>query len=427
MKKAVHQQRMHLTEDGDFQPSAKGRLFFDPSKPVFTDLSDVRLLRCAVDTVRQLYRGLLRPEVLALFESTEPVEFAGFEWSPGRVSRDSGYQYRLQNAQLGFILLLKNFNVSADVIGPHLKIEVSPHALDRVDPADLQQQMDAFAAEALQCVEVNQAAVHLALDVQGWKPSADLVAHMHCRARQTREFQGIESLCLDSHVSVYGRGETFTFGSASGLQLCIYNKSKQARATDKGDYWHSVWGARNFDEEDLFFNPAETVWRFEFRFHHSVVQQFADGSKNYETGEIINTRTYADLCPHLDGLWRYACGAFRLLSRPGVFDPFWTLITEDVRVQVESAPLLDNIEYRRYYKTAQGFSGKSCEMFLGQFVSLVARERLSAKKAIRAAKTLPFWTVIEEHYEAKGVSARDLERHISRLLSDRYLKRGFAI
>lgn len=32
------------------------------------------------------------------------------------------------------------------------------------------------------------------------------------------------------------------FGSANGLQLSIYNKTLQARATDKLDYWESVVG-----------------------------------------------------------------------------------------------------------------------------------------------------------------------------------------
>ncbi|WP_410963507.1 hypothetical protein, partial [Salmonella sp. SAL04292] len=77
-----------------------------------TDLSGVRVLRCGVDTVRQLYNGLIRPEVIALFDSQEPiVEFAGYEWSKGRIGRDSGYQFRLQNADLGLILLIKNHNM----------------------------------------------------------------------------------------------------------------------------------------------------------------------------------------------------------------------------------------------------------------------------------------------------------------------------
>ncbi len=49
-------------------------------------------------------------------------------------------------------------------------------------------------------------------------------------------------------------------------------------------------------------------------------------------------------------------------------------------------------------------------MFLGQFVSLIARERIPAKKAIESARKLEFWHVIEDHYLAKGWTRRDLER-----------------
>lgn len=46
--------------DQNFQETPTGRLFFDSHSAKLTDLSGVRLLRCGVDTVRQLYRGLRR-------------------------------------------------------------------------------------------------------------------------------------------------------------------------------------------------------------------------------------------------------------------------------------------------------------------------------------------------------------------------------
>jgi len=55
-----------------------GRLFVDPGTAAIVDLSKVRLLRCGVDTVRQLYRGLIRPEIMALFgKPGAMVEWAG--------------------------------------------------------------------------------------------------------------------------------------------------------------------------------------------------------------------------------------------------------------------------------------------------------------------------------------------------------------
>jgi len=431
MTRAVnHQVRAVLQPDGQFFESPKGRLFFSRGSAKFTDLSGVRVLRCGVDTVRQLYNGLIRPEVLALFEQKDDViEFAGYEWSKGRIGRDSGYQLRLQNADLGLILLIKNHHVKTESVGPHLKVEVSPHALDGADPRVLQGVLDDLAAGVLSVCEPNQCAVHIALDVQGWTPPADLVDRMHCRSRRVRQISGVDRIEFDGNASVYGRGETYMFGSASGLQLCIYNKTLQARTTDKLDYWNSVWSGLNgdpFGDGDPAYNPAETVWRLEFRFHHSVVGQFAQGS-TLASGEVIGCRTYAELCPHLQGLWQYACENFRLLESRSTYDPFWSLLLQDVTVQVETDPLIERAEYRRYYKTAQGFSGRNCEMFLGQFASMIARERIPPKKAIEVGRTLPFWHVIEDHYTAKGYTLRDLERHISGLINDRYLRRGYAI
>ena len=157
MKKISHQIRVSIESDGQVLESPKGRLFFDDTTAQFTDLSGVRILRCGVDTVRQLYNGKLRPEVMALFDlSVDVVEFAGYEWSKGRIGRDSGYQYRLQNAEMGLILLIKNHNIKVDTIGSHLKIEVSPHALDGADPRILQGVLDDLAAAVLSHCETNR-------------------------------------------------------------------------------------------------------------------------------------------------------------------------------------------------------------------------------------------------------------------------------
>lgn len=409
---------------------SKGLLFVDPDSAELTDLTGVRLLRCGVDTVRQLYRGLIRPQVLELFENPGSiVNFAGQRWHSGRVGRDSGYQYKLQNADLGFVLLVKNFNAKLDAIGPHLKIEVSPHAIEALSPERLQARLDYYASEVLSNVELNQCAVHLALDVQGWTPPADLVARMHCRARNHRDISGINQIEWAMKSSVYGRGETSMFGSANGLQLCIYNKTEQARATDKLDYWEGVWRRRDsFDDSDpANYNPEQDVWRIELRYHHSIIQQFASGSIDMQTGATLDTSSFAAFVGHLDGLWRYGMCQFKLLSRPGVFEPFWTLIRDDVRVDVPVESLLDDTDYRRYHKTSRGFSGKNVELFLGNFVSLLARERVGAKQAFKRLTEWECWPVIRDHYAAKDMGERDLYKHIKALLEERHIRWGRAV
>ena len=408
--------------------TGEGRVFVDPNTAEIVDLSKVRLLRCGVDTVRQLYRGMIRLGVLALFEKPGMiVEFAGQRWHTGRVGRDSGYQFKLQNADLGFVLLIKNFNAKADSIGPHLKIEVSPHTIDTLSPDRLQARMDYYASEILEHVEVNQCAVHLALDLQGWQPPADLVSRMHCRARNHRDVSGINSIEWATKSSVYGRGETSMFGSANGIQLSIYNKTEQAKATDKLDYWQSVWRRNDDPFDDACpdnYNPDQDVWRIELRYHHSVIQQFASGSTQVSTGQLIDTRTFEAFCPHLDGLWRYGLQQFKLLNRPSYFDPFWTLIRDDVRVELPVESLMDDTEYKRYYKTASGFSGKNVELFLGNFVSLLARERVGATKAFDRLKEWECWPVIRDHYAAKDMCERAIYRHIRDLLEERHVRWG---
>lgn len=97
---------------------------------------------------------------------------------------------------------------------------MSPHAIDNLSPERLQQRLDYYADHVLTHLERNQCAVHLALDLQAWEPLVDLVARIHCRARNQRDISGLNEISWATKTSVYGWGETFMFGSAGGIQLC---------------------------------------------------------------------------------------------------------------------------------------------------------------------------------------------------------------
>jgi len=425
MKKPEHFERLNH----DFQPENKGRLFFDGK--AFCDLSSLNILRCGVDTLRQLYRGNIKPGILEIFEESGLVFFAGYDWHAGRVARDSGYQFKLQNADLGIVMLIKNFNVKPENHGPHLKIEASPHLIDEHPPADLQKFMDGLANEVLDQVQYNQCAVHLALDVQGWIPPADIVARMHCRSRSVRQFDTVADMDFAHTAVTYGRGESYMFGSPSSVQLCIYDKTAQAKATDKLDYWESVWTRNDnpFEDSPENYNPELPVWRIEFRFHHSVVQQFADGTtaKGLDDHFSLGFKCFSALAYHLDGLLQYGFDSFKFLHTPSRFHPVWTIFTQDVRVNVSVSSLLDKTDYKRYYKTSSGFSGKNIELLLGNAISLAARERLTAEQTIKALKSLPFWQTIADYYHDKGMCQITLKEHISRLLKERCIRWGKAI
>src|SRR5690554_6188046 len=107
--------------------SQTGRMFVDPSSGSVFDMSAMSVVSFRTDTVRQLYRGRLKSDVLELFDKPGLVNFDGYSWYAGRIGRDSGYQYQLQNADLGIILLIKSFHSAPEHEGNHLKIEVSPH------------------------------------------------------------------------------------------------------------------------------------------------------------------------------------------------------------------------------------------------------------------------------------------------------------
>lgn len=424
MSKVIHQTR--INEHGEFDNL--GRIFVNPKNAKITDLSGVKFVHCGVDTVRQLYRGKIKDAVLGIFEdSAGIVTFSGYEWYASRVGRDSGYQFKLQNNDLGLIVLIKNFNVKDDVSGPHLKIDVSPHLIDSNEPAQLQAMLDKIANDVLEDVKTNQVAIHIALDVQGWLPPADTVARMQCRSRRVRDISGISSFDFAATASVYGNGETYMFGSANGLQLAIYNKTKQAKVTDKLDYWRSVWGRAYDDLDTPSYNPELDVWRIELRFHHSVVQQFADGSVNTETGELIKTSNFNELVPHLRGLWQYGFNVYKLLAEKAVYDPAWTMFCFDASIKMGAVCLLGDTNYKRYYKSAAGFSGKNIELFLGNFVSIIARNRVGATKAFEQLKRWDCWLIILEHFELKGLSERDVYFWLRDKLTERVLRYGVAV
>lgn len=424
MAKPEFQSRINF--DGEFD--SVGRLFVCPETARITDLSGVKILNCSVDTVRQLYRGTLRTDIYQLFSTPQLVEFGGYQWFSGRVGRDSGYQYRLQNNDLGLILLIKNFNVSDQASGPHLKIEASPHLIESMAPVELQSLMNGLAIQVLTDIEPNQCAIHLAVDLQGWEPPRDLVARMHCRSRRVREITGIDSVDWAGKSSVYGDGETYMFGAASGLQLSIYNKTRQARHIDKLDYWQGIWHRHDnpFDADDpQNYDPEQDVWRIEMRFHHSIIHQFALGSVDLTTNRTLDTCMFGQMEGHLDGLWRYGMTAFKLLDSPKVYSGIWSLLAQDA--WFTCGVKLHDTEYRRAYKTAGGFSGKNVELFLGNFVSLLARERVGAKKAFDRLQEWECWPVIRDHFADKGKSEQDIYRWLRDKLTERIIRYGVAV
>lgn len=411
----------------------KGRLFHHNG--AFVDLSTVRLLGFYVDTVRQLYKGTVNSEfyefVMTSFsDKKDHIRCFGYDWMLGRNSRDSGYQFRLQNNDLGVIILFKSFHSKPDTSYTHCKIELSPHYIESRSPSALQEHIDTFAAKILDDAQPHQCAPHLAVDLQGFFPGKEFSSKIKCKSRRIVQMDAIETASWDLNEisTTYGRGQSFLFGSASGLQMGVYNKTVQAKAIDKLDYMQDKWktsSGSHIDPENGY-NSEIDVFRFELRFHHSVIQQFCDGSIDHSNGSnpLEGAKTYRELAPYLQKLWEYGVNAFKLMYNTTTLDPFWSILQEEVKFQAPD-PIF-NIEMKRHYKTAQGFSGKNVDLFMGNWISLCARQRKPAREVWRELKSLSTFPTIQEHYDSKGIYSKDLKAKIKKALKDREL-RGFGV
>ncbi|MGI2026742.1 hypothetical protein [Endozoicomonas acroporae] len=419
---------LHTSEE-----SKNGRLFHHEGR--FVDLSNIRILGTYVDTVRQLYKGKVNDDLLitvndALSDNQGHLRLFDTDWIVGKCSRQSGYQYRLQNNDLGVIILFKSYHSKGDLTATHCKIELSPWFIETRSPQDLQDTIDGYAGSLLNEMEPNQCAIHLAVDLQGWTPGKDFVSNLRCRSRRVRELDGIESATFDLHEisATYGRGQSFLFGSAGGLQLGIYNKTLQAKATDKLDYMEQKWRQSSGSDldPDQGYNPELDVFRFEFRFHHSVIEQFCNGSVDSATGELPlkGASTYVELINDLQGFWNYGVDSFKLMYNSRTLDPFWSILQEEPRFHAPD-PIL-TIVHKRHYKTANGFTGKNVDLFMGNYISLCARQRKPAREVWKELKSLSTFETIQNHYESKGIYTQELKSKIKKALKDRKL-RGYGV
>lgn len=409
----------------------KGKIFLSACGQQILDR--VRILHAGVDTVRQLYAGTPR---LALFDQIieryqegrgSTITLFGTLWAVGAGSTGSGYRYRLQNNALGVIVFLGARHSKMDGLGNHLKIELSPHFIIERTPEAVQVYLDGIAKNLLEHVEPVGVAVHLALDVQGWEPPSDFMPRFVTRSKKIMRIDGIQTLEFNHSeiATTYGKGETYMFGTASALQCCIYNKAKQAHARDKLDFWQGVWGCEYIsegsgDEAYPGYDSTRDVWRIEFRFHQSVLREFAQGNPyNPDTGECLDMahgfKRFIDTVPHLTGLWRSALQTYRLDHQKNLIDATWQLLQEDARFYGHSVTCL----YRRERKTPGLGNEKNVALVVGNLISLYARQGFGIRQAMAGLQQCGAWEDIREYYRRRKVSSDQLRQ----LIEDRLIQR----
>lgn len=387
------------------EKDVKGRLFVTPDGKSH-DLTGVNVLHFGVDTVRQLYKGLPNADIVGQIEAhfLNKLQFIvvnGFSFHLSRLSKVSGYRFKLQNNDLGLIILFGSFYQSLDSSGSHLKIEVSPHLIKSKNTRALCGFLRKFSHSLLSGATPSGVALHFSADFQGWSPSADFVERFVTRSRAFRDYFGMDKaeFGLSDVAASYGRGESFTFGKADALQTCLYMKNKEAEKRDKLDYWRSVWGESY--QEDL------SVWRLELRFHHSVLLDIGRGFG-------VEFFTLEDVEPFISDIWAYGLTNNRLEYKKNVIAPIWQFLRDDAAPQTSGF-----MPVKRVKKTASGAIGRNISNVLGNLVTVYAREKKTVSMLFNAVKKLHVWEVIKSYYWSRGMQEAD----IFNLLGESYQKR----
>lgn len=374
----------------------------------YLDLSGVKFLHAGMDTVRQLYHGAPKSALITQLDASlyeeEPVFYLlDHPFSLSKMGMKSGFRYKLQNNALGLIILVGSYYAKLDQPGTHLKMEVSPHLIAEAG-ASLTRLLDKFAAS---CMEVgytaSAVALHLACDIQGWTPPRDFVDRFVTRTRTIRQFLGIQKseFSLSEVATVYGNAESFTFGKADALQVCIYRKDLEAIKRDKLDYWKAVWGKD--------YTPNRPVYRIEVRFHHNVLAELGN---SIAKGQL---RTAHDWTAYLPNLWAYALENNRLESRPNRLSPTWQLIQEDAFRTQKTMPI------KRIKKESGQAVGRNIANFLGNLVSLYARQQKSMVNLWNYLKKTHIWPLILSYYRERGYTLSNLYESLEKAMLQRHL------
>ena len=362
-------------------------------------LLNVRVLNASVDTLRQLFKGYCKTEWIEAMESIQqsedktPITIIDDDFQVGHGGR-SGYRYRLQNNELGIIIFIGNRYAKTNEFGSHLKIECSPHWLSQRQPITAYGKLAQYAQMLMGHVEPAGCAVHLAIDVQGWTPPEDFEKRLVTRSKRRASFHEIDEITLEGGTAcqVYGDRETFMFGSASGCQFSMYKKKVEALKRDKLDYWESIWKQKVNDDFKPQYNPEEEVWRLEFRFHHSVINQLHFDGATYQT--------YKDISKHLQAIFDYGLHVFRLDYSKTYVDPMWQLLSEDVVFSEH----VDDLIVQRVYKTPARGSERNIGLLLGNMVSLYARHGFQAKALYKFIQKSEIYFEIDEYFKKRDVS-----------------------
>ena len=415
------------TMNRQYNPNT-GEDVYTTGRGIRYDLSAMRFLHAGIDTIRQLYICNIKTDVLATIDKhlkqdeTNIISLGGYQWQFSTSGKASGYQYNFKNLELGFVVLMKHFYTQSDIRGPHLKIEVTPQRIIELGLEKLTATLRDIGGLFADTLEASGIAVHMAVDMKGLDQSRVLEGfeeNLHTRSRRSFKVNGISDASFSTAEAafVYGKNETFLFGKASGLQLCLYNKTLEAHKSGKLNFWEGIWSLvpkLETNTDHAFFNHGlledeyndgtdgsepDTVHRLEFRIHHSVIKQFEVG--NFElTGNLVCIREPVDLKKHLNELWRYCLNNFRLQHSSSYEHPAWTKLRADIQfADLEHPEFL----YKRGYgqKKLTGTEHRNVAMYLGNYLKLCAYNDVAPLIVLKHLSAPNIKRSVRRYFESK--------------------------
>jgi len=343
------------------------------------DLSSVRVLHTGVDTIKQLFNCSIKPEILITLASaidlgSRIISLGGIDWIFSKSGKTSGYQYIFKNIDLGFVVLLKSFYKEPSEVGPHLKIEVSPHLIDQLYPVDLDRAVFDIASLFCSDLDYSGIAAHICVDLKGLELPSDFEQRLVTHSKRQFKVNNISNFEFKHNeiATIHGLTQTYTFGNPSTLQFCLYDKTAQANKVDKIQFWETIWLQVGSVADPFIpeYQHGDTVRRLEFRFHHSVINEFANGTHFEGTKFNIRLKNFNDLSQHLTALWQYALNSYRLQHSSVYIDPLWQLLLEDIQFFAPAPDLF----YKRQKKAPSGNSRRNVAYWLGNALRLYARQ-----------------------------------------------------
>jgi hypothetical protein len=334
------------------------------------------------------------------------------EFHLSRMGKVSRYRWKLQNNELGIVILIGSYFAKVDCEGQHLKIELSPKFISQRSPKAIMQFLDYVSNHVLIDGVAKGCAVHLACDYQGFELPLDFLDLFQTHARIIKTYDGLNTLDLGNlseSVATYGTGldRNYLIGKPAGIQVTDYDKTKEVIKSDKEDYFHAEWQAFTFG----VYDAEKMVRRLEMRLSHTVIREIGQGIG-------VNFESFLEVSEYLTDIWRYALSKnyLRIAKDSKLLHPFWQLLMEDVFFTLPAKGL----KIVRKKKDSLASIQRNVSQILGNLISIAARNpSITAIQIIRQLRLTTFYDSITCAYSERGMSEDDVLDFIDKGLKRR--------